>query len=556
MIDQMKRISIMESKEKETQGFYAINDGLNTPDVTNHVKTQSNVSQNDGVIKEQRRKNNATDDIKRTIKNDDSKKLSSKYRYEKNKKGGRRNSVDHIKRKKSVYGPHNNEIHTRRHSADHVKSQITHDKNPISRKDNSVHPDLKFNSNSPTIVPPAATPAENNNKKDKRFSWFFRCHPRNNWRAYFVILLVLSILIAIQFAVTDEILFGNYADMTHSLRRSGYEKNWKVKIANQIFVADTNVPRDTITGGDEGLTKLSKSLQYLADLNDTQILRSDIPFFFHVPRSGGSTLKDIMGSCLGMIGASDVGAREGHKFDKKLEVLSSKDGSFFVNVDTTTSEGIHRAKSLGLIESHMADYIVTQHLHPAATLFTKNQRGRMFAIFRHPIERAVSLFHYLSVADWEPTYDPKLAFISLEMWAQSKRIEHNWMVRFLSNEIERDLMPRHLEVAKEVLRKKCLVGLLEKKGETFQRFQKYFGWEFPNKVSKECQERQLHWGWSNKHAHPIIEEGSPTWNLLLKKNQLDMELYYYAKQLFKEQVALFNSIEKKITTDVVNTVPT
>ena len=88
---------------------------------------------------------------------------------------------------------------------------------------------------------------------------------------------------------------------------------------------------------------------------------------------------------------------------------------------------------------------------------------------RHPIERAVSLFHYLGVADWEPTYDPDLAYISIEMYARSRRVEFNWMVRFLSNELERDLTPRHLEVAKEVLRTKSLVGLLSEKGETFAR---------------------------------------------------------------------------------------
>ena len=163
----------------------------------------------------------------------------------------------------------------------------------------------------------------------------------------------------------------------------------------------------------------------------------------------------------------------------------------------------------------------------------------MFTLIRHPIERAVSLFHYLAIAYWEPTYDPDLAFISIEMYARSKRIEHNWMVRFLTNELERDLTPRHLDLAKEVLRKKCIVGLLEEKGDSWLRLERFFGWRFPSQESRECQIRLLHWGWPNKHSHPTVEEGSTAWALLYKQNELDMMLYEYAKILFEEQRTLF-----------------
>lgn len=225
-------------------------------------------------------------------------------------------------------------------------------------------------------------------------------------------------------------------------------------------------------------------------------------------------------------------------------MVHSDDGAAFVNVDTSTPEGIHRAKNMGLIESGLADVIVSQHLHPVATLFNPHKMGRMFAVVRHPIERAVSMFHYLGVANWEPTYDADLAYISIEMYARSKRAEHNWMTRFLSNELERDLNAKHLAIAKEVLRQKCLVGLLEHKGESFRRFEKYFGWAPKDKDQMECRERLLHWGWSNKHSHPDVEEGSTVWDLLYKKNSFDMELYEYAKNLFAEQSLLFRDIDE------------
>jgi hypothetical protein len=290
---------------------------------------------------------------------------------------------------------------------------------------------------------------------------------------------------------------------------------------------------------------ISKSLKYLANVpGDSVNTTTDVPFFFHVPRSGGSTIKDILGSCYGMAEATDVGGRattSGHlrQAPNSLEVVHSEDGAAYVNVDTSTAEGIQRAKTMGLVESHLANVIVSQHLHPAATLFNENQLGRCFTMMRDPIDRAVSMFHYLSVANWEPTYDPSLAYISIEMYARSKRAEHNWMTRFLSNELERDLNDKHLAIAKKVLAKKCVVGLLEHKEESFHRFEKYFRWGPKDQKEIECRDRLLHWGWSNKHSHPQVEEGSVVWDLLYKKNSYDMQLYHFAQGLFTEQGKLF-----------------
>lgn len=287
---------------------------------------------------------------------------------------------------------------------------------------------------------------------------------------------------------------------------------------------------------------ISKSLRHLANVSSVNDRITDVPFFFHVPRAGGSTMKDILGGCYGLTEATDVGGRgsssrlrSGGSSSASLEVVHSEDGASYVNVDTSTPEGIQKSKDMGLVESGLAQVIISQHLHPASTLFNDEQKGRCFTMIRHPIERAVSMFHYLGVAKWEPTYDPSLAYISIEMYARSKRAEHNWMVRFLSNELERDLNEKHLRIAKEVLRQKCLVGLLDRKDESFRRFEDYFGWGPKNQEQLECRNRLLHWGWSNKHAHPTVEEGSVVWDLLYKKNEFDMQLYEYAQQLYEDQ---------------------
>lgn len=149
------------------------------------------------------------------------------------------------------------------------------------------------------------------------------------------------------------------------------------------------------------------------------------------------------------------------------------------------------------------------------------------------------MFYYLGVAKHEPTYDPELQHVSLQMWSRSKRIEHNWVTRFLSNELRGDLTMEHLELAKEVLRKKCIIGLLDEKSETWSRLEQFFGWKFYTGKDRECYDRMLNWGWKNKNLHTTIAEGSIVWDLLHKQNELDMMLYEYAQLLFEEQRVLF-----------------
>mmetsp|Transcript_66081 Transcript_66081/g.97877 ORF Transcript_66081/g.97877 Transcript_66081/m.97877 type:complete len:190 (+) Transcript_66081:1421-1990(+) len=46
----------------------------------------------------------------------------------------------------------------------------------------------------------------------------------------------------------------------------------------------------------------------------------DIPFFWHIPRAGGATMNDVLGSCLQLTLASDAGGRDGHDKDKALDL--------------------------------------------------------------------------------------------------------------------------------------------------------------------------------------------------------------------------------------------
>lgn len=157
-----------------------------------------------------------------------------------------------------------------------------------------------------------------------------------------------------------------------------------------------------------------------------------------------------------------------------------------MNVDTSTPEGIKKAQLWNMVQSGLADIIYTPFIFESSRLFDQNHQGRLVAIFRHPVERAESIFYYLHRASWEPTYDKSYKDMTLEEYATSKRVESNWITRFLVNKRRGELTPKDLDVAKEILRRKFLVGLISKLEDTVLRFESYFKMTM-NQKSRGCQ---------------------------------------------------------------------
>ena len=201
---------------------------------------------------------------------------------------------------------------------------------------------------------------------------------------------------------------------------------------------------------------------------------------------------------------------------------------------------------MGFADSGLADAVVTPFIYQANDLFTPTAKGRLFTVFRHPIDRAISLFYYLQVADWEPTYDPELKNWSIKEYAQSDRIENNWLTRQLSNQLAGELADEDLQKAMEVVRRKFLVGLMTDIETTMERCERFFHWTFHvNPTNQEkCRDALLHGGSNsnskNKKEKP--KEGSEEWELLSWQNQYDLQLYEYIKSLFIEQEQFVSKI--------------
>lgn len=113
------------------------------------------------------------------------------------------------------------------------------------------------------------------------------------------------------------------------------------------------------------------------------------------------------------------------------------------------------------------------------------------------------------------------------------------MTRFLTNRLTKaELSAEDLDLAKLVLKEKFLVGLMEKKTQSLDRFQKYFGWIASD---KDCIQNKIEWSWPMKHHHAPVDEGSDAWDLIAAQNTFDIMLYEYAKELFSHQEALVSS---------------
>mmetsp|Transcript_7131 Transcript_7131/g.8861 ORF Transcript_7131/g.8861 Transcript_7131/m.8861 type:complete len:286 (-) Transcript_7131:57-914(-) len=256
----------------------------------------------------------------------------------------------------------------------------------------------------------------------------------------------------------------------------------------------------------------------------------DTAIFWHVPRSAGATMKSVLTTCLGKVIATDAGGLDGHHLDERLEIIRKPHGQF-LNVDTTTTQGLKHAKSLGVIQSKAAAVIFTPFIQESTILFDRNHRGRFFTLLREPVDRIISLYYFRRMEKEEVREQTLDEFIQTS--------GENWMVRMLTGCMSGPLDVIHLDAAKEILRSKFLVGLIETKTESFRRFEEYFGWKFPSPVSQTCKNNMYYFEWHSKNPHPMPAEDDPVIQKIRNLNMWDLALYEYAKQLFEEQEALF-----------------
>ncbi|KAL3797805.1 hypothetical protein ACHAW5_009137 [Stephanodiscus triporus] len=205
----------------------------------------------------------------------------------------------------------------------------------------------------------------------------------------------------------------------------------------------------------------------------------------------------------------------------------------------------------------------------SSRVFSTRHPGRMFALFRHPVDRAVSMYHYLAKASWDPHYNPALSKMTIEQYAKSGYIENNWMTRFLANRPGGKLAREDMLLAKTIVESKCLVGLYEDIEVSLARFARFFGWERPKDNSTaarsaadvvRCRSEAVARGDGHVSGKPsgdngvmsTVRPGSLAWNAIVRMNAFDMELYEYAKRVYQTQAEeIFDVVGYELPSSVV-----
>lgn len=295
----------------------------------------------------------------------------------------------------------------------------------------------------------------------------------------------------------------------------------------------------SIVGG-EAFKHFSK----LSDVLITSNIENDLPFLWGTYLEADWSILDMLGSCYHLSQASTFRGKK-HLPNSPLYVVKMN-GMKYVNVDLFSTIEIDRAIRVGLADSNLADIVASPHLHDMANLFTYDHRGRMIVVLKHPIERSLEIYYKNLQQDLEhntittrgenKTSTKGLAYAYFKY--------DNWLTRNLNNiqDPSIKLTSKHLDIAKEILQHKFLIGKIDKIQESMRRFKTYFGWNVRDGDSS-CEDYSfmkivLANEKSKKIRNNIMSKyflDKEDLDVVYSMNSFDLELYEYANELFNVQ---------------------
>lgn len=301
------------------------------------------------------------------------------------------------------------------------------------------------------------------------------------------------------------------------------------------------------------------------------VKKEHTPFFWYIPKAGGSTLGDVFSHCLGLTLASNKGVGTANQTLAVYETAPSTDRhqkqqnhphlARYVNVKTNNEKWIDKCKDRGLLESGLTDVFTTQHMtYAAQNLFTESHKARAFVMMRHPVKRVLDQFLYRQqqakaaiVAEPQDgeTMSPEqyIASMSLKDFVRSEQLMNNFEVRMLNGitDFTTPITEAHVEMAKEILRRKFLIGIYEWFDVGMVRFEKYFGWWKQFNVLNNLTINNCHYSIieadtaaenEKSSTQPKVEEIQKIYTEIMSRSWADVELYHYAKTLFADQAKL------------------
>lgn len=123
-------------------------------------------------------------------------------------------------------------------------------------------------------------------------------------------------------------------------------------------------------------------------------------------------------------------------------------------------------------------------------------------------------------------------------------LENNILTRALAGKgAHEHLSGYDLVMAKEILKRKFVVGLFGNMKESFERFETFFGWNVSG--ASTCQQNEINRVMEKLHNKNIeMPKNAAVLMALAEKNRMDIMLYDYARFLYEYQGRVLFGINK------------
>jgi Sulfotransferase family len=248
--------------------------------------------------------------------------------------------------------------------------------------------------------------------------------------------------------------------------------------------------------------------------------------FFHIPKTGGETMKAILRRCL-----------PDQHFDSDVDF---PDTALWVRSTARIADKFHK---LPIERRHAIRCMVGEHIAmDVAGIF--DSPSKFFTVLRDPVDRVISSFYFGRIETQLPSHR-FIKDMTLEEYLDSGMgLDHdNHQVRMLSGCPELDsawgpdgrpvsfrpVRRRHLEMAKRNIEERFLVAApLEKFTHLVWFLKRLYGWPTHLAVFRRHNETPV-----RPPAHAVSES---TRSRLETLNRYDIELYEWVKDRFMKQI--------------------
>jgi hypothetical protein len=175
-------------------------------------------------------------------------------------------------------------------------------------------------------------------------------------------------------------------------------------------------------------------------------------------------------------------------------------------------------------------------LHKVSGLFLPSNMGRLFVTIRHPAKREFAHFRYLRRWDHgmlmkEGDARNDAGGMSYEEFADSDYVVDDWMTRTLVGKgSDESLTAGDMHTAKEILRRKAVIGLYSNLLGVMRHYARHFGWDNASNGGRltngtlACVKSSILEGMGSEihgTANLIDEdalEGSTAWRRIIERN--------------------------------------